>query len=115
MPHGSLTFRRGGRLLRAMFSVYFTRQGSVSIEPLLKRERFNFGFSTLTIRPNVIGSISMLRPKRRAQGHWPHIDNEKPQKSALSLQKIEEAWLRRLPQLPYSHNLAPCDFPLFRC
>jgi hypothetical protein len=74
-----------------MFSVYFTRQGFISIEALLQRERFNSAFFTLTILPSIVGSVSVLRPKMRAQGQWLHIDNAKSHKAALSFQKTEEA------------------------
>jgi hypothetical protein len=36
-PHDPLALRAGGHLFRAMFSVCFTRQGSVSIESLPKK------------------------------------------------------------------------------
>jgi hypothetical protein len=78
-----------------------------------KRERFNSPFFTLTIFPNIIGSISMLRRKILAQGRWPHIVNARPHKNALSLQKTEETRFTRLPQLPYFHDISPCHFFLF--
>jgi hypothetical protein len=80
------------------------------MKSLPKREQFNSAFFTLTIRPSTIGGMSVLRPKRLAQGHWPHIDNEKPHKPALSFQTTKEARFSRLPQLTHSHDLAPCDF-----
>jgi hypothetical protein len=52
-----------------MFSVYFTRQGFVSIEALLKRERFSSAFFILTIFPSIVGSVNVLRSKMRAQGY----------------------------------------------
>jgi hypothetical protein len=57
--------------------------------------------------------MNMPCPKIRAQGRWLHIDNAKPHKAALSLQKTEEAWFTILPQLLYSYDLTPCDFFLF--
>jgi hypothetical protein len=79
------------------------------MESLPKGERFTSPFFTPTIRPSIIGSMSVLRPKRSAHGQWPHIDNEKPSRDALSLQKSEEARFARLPQLPHSHELTLCD------
>jgi hypothetical protein len=79
-------------------------------EKVLKRERFNSAFFTLTILLNITGSMSMHRPKIRTQGHWLLIDNVKPHKNALSLQKTKEARFTRLPQLPYSYDLILCDF-----
>jgi hypothetical protein len=74
------------------------------MESLPKREWFNSAFFTLIIRPSVIGRMSVLRPKRRAQGHWLHIDNEKSHKHALPPQKTEKALFIRLPQLPIPMN-----------
>jgi hypothetical protein len=71
----TFTFGVGGYLLKTIFSIYFTREGCVSIEGLPKRERFNSTFFTFTILPNIIGSINMLHPKIWAQGDWPHIEN----------------------------------------
>jgi hypothetical protein len=52
-------------------------------------------------------------PANTTQGHWLHIHNARPHKAALSFLKTEEARFNRLQQLPYSHDLAPCDFFLF--
>jgi hypothetical protein len=97
-----------------IFSVYFTRQEFIAIETLSKRERFNSAFFTLTILPNIVGSVSMLRPKIRAHDYWLHIDNDKLHNAAVPFQKTEEMGFTRLSQPPYSYDLAPCDFFLFR-
>jgi hypothetical protein len=70
------------------------------MEPFPKREWFNSSFFTLTICPNIIGSMSVLRPKRRAQRHWLHINNTRPHNAALSLQKTEEACSPDCPSCP---------------
>jgi hypothetical protein len=77
-----------------------------SFEKGWEKEQFNSAFFALTILRNIIRSMSMLRPKIQAQGHWLHIDNAQPHKKRLSLQKTEEAWFTRLPQLRYSYDLA---------
>jgi hypothetical protein len=84
---------------KSIFSIYFTRQG-FSIETLPKREWFNSAFFTRMILPNIVGSVSVLRPKMRVQGYWLHIDNVKPHNAALSHQKTEEARFTRLPSRP---------------
>jgi hypothetical protein len=98
-----------------MFSVHFTRQGSISIELLPKREWFNPAFVILTIHPSIIGSMSVFRLKRPAQGHWLHIDDEKTYTAPLSLQKTEEARFTWLPQLLSFHDFAPSHFFLSEC
>jgi hypothetical protein len=49
----------------------------------------------------------------QAEGYWLHIDNAKLDTSALSLYKTEEQRFTRLPQPPYSPDLALDDLFLF--
>jgi hypothetical protein len=46
-----------------VISGYFTRQEFVFIEALPEVERFNSEFITETIPPNLVQSVSLLRPK----------------------------------------------------
>jgi hypothetical protein len=64
--------------------------------------------------PSIVGSLSVLRPKMRAQSSWLHIDSIQTHDAALSLQKTEEVRFTRLPSPLYSHDLTPCDFFSFR-
>jgi hypothetical protein len=98
---------------KIMFSVYFTRQGLVSIETLPKREQFNSAFFTLIIFSSIVGSVSVLRLKMWTQDYCPHIDDAKLHNVALSLQKTEEARFTKLLQQLYFPDLIPCDFFLF--
>jgi hypothetical protein len=75
----------------------FHSSGLVSIEAFPKRERFNYAFFTVTKFLSIIRSVSVLRPKMRAQGYRLHVDNAKPHNAALWLQETEEARLIRLP------------------
>jgi hypothetical protein len=74
--HGTVSswIQRTISLGNIMFSVYFIRQGFVSIEIFPKREWFNSSFFTLKIVPNIIGSMSILRSKMRDQDYWRHTD-----------------------------------------
>jgi hypothetical protein len=62
---------------------------------------------------SLVQSVNLLRPKIQPQDSWLHINDARPHSSALSLYKIEELGFTRLPQLPCSPDLAPCDFLLF--
>jgi hypothetical protein len=93
-----------------MISVYFTRQGFVSVEILPKTERFNSIFFIETILLNIIQSLNVFRLKMQAQDYWMHIDKAKPHNSALSVQKTEELGFTRLSQRPYFSDVAPCCF-----
>jgi hypothetical protein len=98
---------------KTMISAYFTRQGFVSIEALPETERSNYTFFTEIILASIVQSLIVSRPKMQARGYWIHIDNAKPHNSGLSLRKKEELGFTRLPQPPYSPDLAHCDFFLF--
>jgi hypothetical protein len=70
-------------------------------------------FFTEIILPSIVENLSVTGPKLKATATRLHIDNAKPHNSRLSLQKIEEYGFIRMPQPPYSPDLAPCDFFLF--
>jgi hypothetical protein len=55
----------------------------------------------------------VCRPKLKATAAHLHIDNAKPHNSRVSIRKTEEYRFIRVPQLPYSPDLAPCDFFFF--
>jgi histone-lysine N-methyltransferase SETMAR len=96
-----------------MLSVYLSPTGFVSIEFLPQGQNYNSHFSTEIILPSIVENFSVARPKLKATATHFHIDNAKPHNSRLSLQKIEEYGFIRVPQPPYSPDLAPCDFFLF--
>jgi hypothetical protein len=98
---------------KTIISVYFTRQGFVSVEALPETERFNFTFLIEIILLNIVQFVNVFRPKMQGQSYWMHIDNVQSHNSALSIQKTEELGFTRLAQSPYSPDLAPCDFFLF--
>jgi hypothetical protein len=96
-----------------MLSAYFSRIRFVSIEFLPQRQKDNSCFFTEIILPSIVENLSVARPKLKTTAAHPHTDNPKPHSYRLSLQKIEEYGCIRVPQLPYSHDLAPCNFFLF--
>jgi hypothetical protein len=77
------------------------------------KRTIQFCLFVLTILQSVVGSVSVLRLKMRAQDYWLHIDNAKPRNAALSFQKTEKVGFTRLSQSLYSHDIAPYDFFLF--
>jgi histone-lysine N-methyltransferase SETMAR len=96
-----------------MLSTYFSHTGFVSVEFLPQGQNYNSHFFTEIILPSIVENLSVARPKLKATAAHLHIDNAKPHNSRLSLQKIEEYGFIRVPQPPYSPDLAPCDFFLF--
>jgi hypothetical protein len=99
---GLFALGAGGYLLKTTVSVYVGPEGRLCIEGFPKRERFNSAFFAQKILPSMIGIISVVQPKIRAQGDWLHIDHAKLHQACLSLQKTEQAWFARLSSCPIS-------------
>jgi hypothetical protein len=95
-----------------MLSAYFSRTGFVFIESLPQGQNYNSHFFREIILPSVVENLSVACPKLKATAAHLHIDNAKPHNSRLSLQKIEDGFIR-VPQPPHSPDLAPCNFFLF--
>jgi histone-lysine N-methyltransferase SETMAR len=100
---------------KMMLSAYFSRTGFVSIEFLPQRQKCNSQFFTEIILPSLSARLSVRRPKLKATAARLHSDNGKPHNSRLSIEKMEEYGFIRVPQTPYSPDLAPCDFFMFGC
>jgi histone-lysine N-methyltransferase SETMAR len=66
------------------------------------------------VLPSVEKKLAESRPKLRTTAARFHRDNAKPHTSKMCIEKIEELDFILVLQLPYSPNLAPCDFFLFR-
>jgi hypothetical protein len=98
-----------------MASACFSRCGFVSVEFLAMGQKYNLQFFTETVRllPSIEKKRAECRPKLRTTAAHLHVDNAKPHTSKMSIEKIEEPDFILVPQLPYSPDLAPCDFFLF--
>jgi hypothetical protein len=90
-----------------------SRTDFVSIEFLPQRQNYNSYFFTEIILPSIAENLWVAHPKLKATAACSHIDHTKSHNSRLSFQKIEEYGFIRVPQPPYSLDLAPCDFFLF--
>jgi len=59
-------------------------------------------------------SVRQKRPEKRRDGNWIlHHDNAPPHTSHLVQQFLAKHGTAQLQKLPYSPDLAPCDFFLF--
>jgi hypothetical protein len=94
---------------KTMLSTYFSRTGFVSIKLLPQGQNYNSYFVTEIILPSIVENLSVAGPKLKETAAHLHTDNAKSHNSQLSLQKIEEYGFIRVPQPPYSPDLALCD------
>jgi hypothetical protein len=99
---------------KTMLSAYFSRYDFVSIEFLPQREGYNLRFFTETVLPSIEKLLSVAPPTMRDKEIHLHVDNAKSHNSEISLSKTDEMECIRVPQPPYSSNLATCDFFLFK-
>jgi histone-lysine N-methyltransferase SETMAR len=76
-------------------------------------QKYNSQFFTEMVPPSIEEKLAECRPKLRTTAAHLHVDNAKPHTSKMSIEKIEELGFIRVPQPPYSPDLAPCDFFLF--
>jgi hypothetical protein len=97
---------------KPMPSAYLSRTGFVSIEFLPQGQKYNSLSFTEIILASIVENLSVARPKLKATAAYLHLDNTKPHNSRLSIQKIEECGFIRVPQPPYSPDLAPCALRL---
>jgi histone-lysine N-methyltransferase SETMAR len=98
---------------KTMVSAYFSRCGFVSVEFLPMEQKYTSQFFTETVLPSTEKKLAEYRPKLRTTAVNLYVDNAKPHTSKISNKKIEELGFILVPQPPYSHDLAPCDFFLF--
>jgi hypothetical protein len=68
---------------------------------------FNRDFFVDNVLPKIIDDRVLGRPKLKALRTFPHVDKARPH---LCSNKFEELGIRRLLHLPYSPDLAPCNF-----
>jgi hypothetical protein len=74
----------------------------------------NAQFFTETVLPSIEKKLAEYHPKLRTTATHLHIDNAKACTSEMSIEKIEGLGFILVPQPPYSPDLTPCDFFLFR-
>jgi hypothetical protein len=96
-----------------MVSVYFSRCGFGSVEFLPIGQKYNLQFFIETVIPRIDKKLAECRLKLRTAAAHLHVGNAKPHTSKMSIEKIEEQCFILVPQLPYSPDLALCDFFLF--
>jgi histone-lysine N-methyltransferase SETMAR len=94
-------------------STYFSRCGFVSVEFLPMGQKYNWQFFAETVLPSVEKKHAECCPKLRTTAAHLHFDNAKLHTSKMSVEKIEELGFILVSRLPYSPELAPCDFFLF--
>jgi histone-lysine N-methyltransferase SETMAR len=62
----------------------------------------------------VFAAISERRPKSGVKRILLHHDNARPHKALLTSEYLDQMGIEVMPHPPYSPDIAPCDFWLFK-
>lgn len=98
---------------KTMLTLFFDAKGMILCEFLGPRERVTAEHYIQTLA-NLKEALHRKRPDLwKDQKFWLHHDNASPHTAEPTVQKLHEWKINVLPHLPYSPDLAPCDFKLF--
>lgn len=99
---------------KIMYAVFFRSTGIVKVIKLGKGERITKEWYTNICLPRVFAAISESRPKCGVKGIILHHDNARPHKASLTTEYLNSMGVELLQHPPYSPDLSPCDFWLFK-
>jgi hypothetical protein len=95
---------------RMMIRVSFSRSGIGNVILLWPKKTFNLVFFIHKVLADFDKELGRTRPMKRSRNIFLHLDNTTPHQAT---QDFDRLGIARLPNPPYSQNLAPCDFWLF--
>ena len=102
------------RTPKVLYCIFFDGLGPVAQIPVPKGQTLTGQFYADVVLPEVEKFYLKLRPRTGARGLKILHDNARPHKSLAVRQKIQDMGMHEVPHPPYSPNIAPCDFWLFR-
>ncbi len=99
---------------KLMYAVFFRSTGIVKVVKLDKGEKVTADWYANKCLPQVFAAISEKRPKTGIKNIILHHDNARPHKASLTADYLEDIRVVLMLHPPYSPDLAPCDFWLFK-
>ncbi len=99
---------------KIMYAIFFRSTGLVKSVKLGPRETVTANWYKDICLPQVFEIITNERPATGLRGLILHHDNARPHTAAITREYLEELNVKTMPHPPYSPDLAPCDFWLFR-
>ena len=96
-----------------MFCVFFSIEGVVARIVVPKGQTVNGTFYRTNVLPVVFSKYKELKNRETVRNVMMHHDNAAPHKSKIVTEYLEEEKTILFLHLPYSLDLAPCDFFLF--
>ncbi|CAG8680433.1 11011_t:CDS:1, partial [Ambispora leptoticha] len=73
----------------------------------------NSRFYSNTVLPEVFNNFMKKRDRHTVRDVLLHHDNARPHKADIVTDYLKEKHIKLMPHLPYSSDLAPCNFYLF--
>ncbi|KAI6647106.1 Transposase [Oopsacas minuta] len=102
------------RAPKVLYWIFFDGLGPVTQIPVPKGQTLTGQFYADVVLPEVEKHYLKRRPKTGTRGLKILHDNARPHKSLAVRQKIKDMDMHEVPHPPYSPDIAPCDFWLFR-
>jgi [histone H3]-lysine36 N-dimethyltransferase SETMAR len=99
---------------KIMYAIFFRSTGIVAIVKKEKKEKGNSDWYVNKCLSKVFADIREKRPKSGLKRIILHHDNCRPHKAAITTKFLEDNGVELLPHPPYSPDLSPCDFWLFK-
>ena len=102
------------RAPKVLYYIFFDGLGPVAQIPVPKGQTLTGQFYADVVLPEVEKSYLKRRPKTGTRGLKILHDNARPHKTLAVKQKIKDMGMHEVLHPPYSPDIAPCDFWLFR-
>ena len=102
------------RAPKVLYCIFFDGLGPVAQIPVPKGQTLTGQFYADVVLPEFEKFYLKRRPRTGARGLKILHDNARPNKSLAVRQKIQDMGMHEVPRPPYSPDIAPCDFWLFR-
>ena len=99
---------------KVLYCIFFDGLGPVVQITVPKGQTLTGQFYADVVLPEEEKFYLKRRPKTGIRGLKILHDNARPHKSLAVRQKIQDMGMHEVPHLPYSPDIAPCDFWLFR-
>lgn len=106
--------KREVHVKKIMYAIFFRSTGIVKVVKLEKGEKVTADWYVNKCLTQVFGSICEYRPKSGLKRIILHHDNARPHKAAITEKFLSDNDVEVLPHPPYSPDLAPADFWLFK-
>ena len=98
---------------KRLFTIFFSSNGQLVVDTLPENTTLNSTYYVENCLHKLVQSVTEQRPTVGLRKSLLLHDNASPHKAKVTATYLVDQGLQVLPHLPYSPDLAPCDFWLF--